>query len=217
MELAGALLPRPGGRALLLSAGAALLALQGLGTYQRNRVWRTDLTLWQSATEASPENGRAWQGLAIAYLDAGRPDAARPCLARADALGHVSHILELAYLRVALARGDQAAGLRHSLRAIQLAPNEGDVYFGHAVWLHEYNHQDEAIAELETGLALSPSNLFARQALQQLYEAAGRRSDYCRLARETVALSGNALPETNFSSKCVAGTPSPDQPPARLK
>ncbi len=208
-ELCALQVLRPGGRFMLVLAGAALLGLQGAGTYQRNRVWRTDFTLWKSATEASPDNGRAWLGLAIAYLDAGQPALARPCLERAEVLGFRTHTLELNFARLEMIEGRKAAAEPHFLRAIEIAPHEGDAYFGYALWLREYSRTEEAIARLRTGLSLSPSSRFARQLLLQLYDETGQRVGYCDLARETLALGGDPALEQLYRGKCAAAAPAP--------
>lgn len=50
----------------------AVLALYALGTLQRNKVWRTEETLWQDVTEKSPENGRGLMNYGLALMSQGR-------------------------------------------------------------------------------------------------------------------------------------------------
>lgn len=213
-ELGAWLLPHRGGRSLLLLAGAALLGFQGVGTYQRNRVWRTDYTLWKSAVEASPENGRAWLGLAIAYLDAGQPGLARPCLERADSLGFRTHTLELNFARLEMIEGRKAEAELHFQRAIEIAPHEGDAHFGYALWLRENSRRDEAIVEMRTGLSLSPSSQFGRHTLMRLFDETGRLTEYCALARETLELGGDPALQTVYRRKCTTPGSAPAANPA---
>ena len=88
--------------ALLLAMRAASLA----------RIWSSDLTLFQEATERVPESAKAWDGLAWAERERGRLDAAEACLARslrAEPGRPISRV-SLAYMR--LSRADREGALR---------------------------------------------------------------------------------------------------------
>ena len=50
---------------------AVLLALHGYGTFARNRIWRSALSLWQDIVEKSPNKGRGHNTLSQKYLEAG--------------------------------------------------------------------------------------------------------------------------------------------------
>jgi protein O-mannosyl-transferase len=53
-------------RAVAWSLILGLAAAYGIRTSQRNLDWRTDVTLWQAATESCPGSYKSWQGLAAA-------------------------------------------------------------------------------------------------------------------------------------------------------
>lgn len=57
-------------RALLLS----VIACISLGSYQRNKVWKQPLTLWEDNVTKAPEKARALNGLGLAYSDGGNLD-----------------------------------------------------------------------------------------------------------------------------------------------
>jgi tetratricopeptide (TPR) repeat protein len=60
----------------MAGALAAVLAIFGWLTYQRNHVWGDEITLWQDAVAKSPRNERAHFQLAFAYYQHGRCDLA---------------------------------------------------------------------------------------------------------------------------------------------
>lgn len=70
----------------LTGALAAVLALAGVLTYQRNLVWRSAVALWEDSVGKAPANWRAHFQLAFAYYEAGR------C---ADAVAHYRRVSEL--------------------------------------------------------------------------------------------------------------------------
>jgi len=48
-----------------------IIACNSVLTYQRNKVWRDDLTLWDDAARKSPHKARPYNGRGDAYLDQG--------------------------------------------------------------------------------------------------------------------------------------------------
>jgi tetratricopeptide (TPR) repeat protein len=56
----------------------AVLALLALACHQRNRVWASDVALWEDTVAKSPHNARAHFQLGVAYSQQGRCEAALP-------------------------------------------------------------------------------------------------------------------------------------------
>ena len=63
-----------------------LLIALGWSTYQRNRIYETEITFWQDASERNPDNSRAANNLGMAYAIACRFDEAAEAFRRAIAL-----------------------------------------------------------------------------------------------------------------------------------
>jgi Tfp pilus assembly protein PilF len=57
----------------------AAMVLAGI-TYNRNKVWADELTLWKDVAAKSPEKSRAWNNLGYAYLKKRQPKEAIPAL-----------------------------------------------------------------------------------------------------------------------------------------
>ncbi len=60
----------------LAAALAVVLAVAGLLTYQRSRLWGDEVALWEDALSKSPQNARAHFQLALSYYEVGRCDVA---------------------------------------------------------------------------------------------------------------------------------------------
>jgi tetratricopeptide (TPR) repeat protein len=63
-------------RALLLACFVSVTLLFSYWTYERNKVWENDLTLWFDSQQKSPDKARTNQNLGKAYLDNGKVDEA---------------------------------------------------------------------------------------------------------------------------------------------
>lgn len=121
MALAVAVAIVLGGRLPLLAAFLAL-ALLGTATWQRNRVWQSELSLWEDTARKAPGNPRALYNYGYYLGESGRYDEAAGLLARAVALAprHAEawHNLGRTYLLLGRDR-DAVAALR---TAVNLAP-----------------------------------------------------------------------------------------------
>jgi len=65
-----------GSKWLTTSGLCVVLIVLAVWTYQRNQVWKDDLTLWRDCVEKSPEKARPHYNLALALDDQGRPQEA---------------------------------------------------------------------------------------------------------------------------------------------
>ena len=84
--------PRPG-RVCARALGparvrVALLAVGGnaVGTYERNKVWRSEETLWRDVTEKSPANGRGLMNYGLTQMAQGKYAEAKQLFDRAAGL-----------------------------------------------------------------------------------------------------------------------------------
>ena len=55
---------------------AFILIPLAVATYQRNRIWKEDLTLWQDVVRKAPGKARGHNNLGRAYWKMGRPEEA---------------------------------------------------------------------------------------------------------------------------------------------
>ena len=163
-----------------------LLGIHAAATYERNKVWATDETLWRSVTAASPRNARAWMNYGLIFMVRGDYANARYCFERARAIAPNYDILEVNLGVLDGATGNPTAAEAHFQRAIALKGNLAGAHYYYGRWLAENKRWDEAAQNLEIAVEKSPADLTARHFLLELYETRGEGSKACDLARATL-------------------------------
>jgi len=109
------------------AAAVALVALAGAGAVARNRVYRSEESVWRDVTEKSPANARAWTNLGAALQGAGRDDEAVACYGRAVALNPNHAFAHGNWGAILLGEGKSAEALPHLRLAARLEPGAPDI------------------------------------------------------------------------------------------
>jgi tetratricopeptide (TPR) repeat protein len=169
--------------------GILLLVAHGVGTFQRNRVWRNDETLWRSVTLASPRNGRAWMNYGLIFMKRGDYADARSCFEKADDLLTDYDVLEINMGILEGATNRPLEAERHFQRALSLNTRVAMVHFHYGRWLHERRRNREAAQHLVAAIAGSPADLAARHLLMKVYGDLKEKGSGCALARETLKIA----------------------------
>jgi uncharacterized protein (TIGR02996 family) len=173
---------RPWLRPVAAGVATALLCGYAYGSHQRNKVWRDEETLWRDDVQKSPHNGRGLMNFALAEMSKGDYTTALSYLTRAQAYtpNYATLEINLGIVNGALADGGDAArsseAERHFLRAIALAPGDDGPHTYYGRWLMDHGREAEAIAQLETAVALNPQRPYPRELLVEAYGAAGDRA-----------------------------------------
>jgi tetratricopeptide (TPR) repeat protein len=195
---------RPGwGRAITATAVLVLLLAIGgnaVGTYERNKVWTSEETLWRDVVEKSPANGRGLMNYGLSQMAKGQFAAAKQLFDRALVYNPNYWALEINLGIVNGRLSDQAAAERHFQRALQLAPDDPDAHFFFARWLDERGRTAEAVPHLERAIALSPARIAARHLLMEVYAKAGRTAESRALAESTLQLTPGDTRAARFLS-----------------
>jgi len=129
-----------------------------MGTYQRNKVWWDDLTLWQDSAEKSPQKARPANKLGAALENRGRlEEAARYYLQAIQADVHYY----LAYFNlgnVLQQQGRPAEAIVNYKRALHLRPDFVKARNNLALTLTSQGRMAEGIRQLETAVANASAN-----------------------------------------------------------
>ena len=159
-------------------AGAVMLLLcaSGYATYQRNKVWKDEESLWQDVVLKSPGNGRGLMNYGLTLMAKGYYQGALDYFHRAQVLTP-----QYSFLLINLAIAEDATkqtGLaeQHFQEALKLAPASPESHTYYARWLLAQPRTDEARALLRTALELSPQDLNARALLKQAEAVASTAS-----------------------------------------
>lgn len=143
------------------------LCANGYATFQRNKVWKDEETLWRDVSEKSPRNSRGLMNYGITLMKKGDFRGALDYFHRAQSISPQYPVLliNLAVAEEATKQGTAAE--QHFKEALRLAPSSPDSYTYYARYLLSHAHTEEARAFLRRALELSPTNVTARELLTQ--------------------------------------------------
>ena len=148
-------------------AVALFLCANAYATFQRNKVWKTEETLWHDVVLKSPRNGIGLTAYGMTLVNNGDFAGALDYLHRAQQI--MPEYPEL-LINLAIAESvtkQSAAAEQHFKDALRLAPSFPDSYTYYARYLLSNSRTDEARALLHSALELSPTDLTARELLKQ--------------------------------------------------
>jgi len=170
------------GVVLVLGAAAA-------GTHERNKVWRTDESLWRDVVAKSPRNGRGLMNYGLIFMQRGDYASALSYFNRALAYTPNYWAVEtnLGIANGAIGRAGDAE--MHFVRALTLGPEVADAHFFYARWLDSVGRADEAAGRLEKAVQLNPRSLEWRHVLIALYTKLGNSDGRARIAKEALQLA----------------------------
>jgi tetratricopeptide (TPR) repeat protein len=146
---------------------ALFLCANAYATFQRNKVWKTEETLWHDVVLKSPRNGIGLTAYGMTLVNNGDFAGALDYLHRAQQI--MPEYPEL-LINLAIAESvtkQSTAAEQHFKDALRLAPSFPDSYTYYARYLLSNSRADEARALLHSALELSPTDLTARELLKQ--------------------------------------------------
>jgi tetratricopeptide (TPR) repeat protein len=161
------------------------LCANAYATFQRNKVWKTEETLWHDVVLKSPGNGIGLISYGITLANKGDLAGALDYFHRAQQLmpGYPVLLVNLAIVEDATKQ--TAAAEQHFKEALRLAPSFPAIYAHYARYLLSHSRADEARALLQRALELSPNDLYARELLKQ---ARSRASELAPFAGAEIRL-----------------------------
>ena len=142
-----------------------LLCANAYATFQRNKVWKTEETLWHDVVLKSPRNGRGLMNYGNTLMARGDFAGALDYYHRAQQFTPQYSVLLINLGIAEDATKENAAAEHHFKDALRLAPTSPDSYTYYARYLLSHSRADEARALLQGALELSPTDLTARDLL----------------------------------------------------
>jgi tetratricopeptide (TPR) repeat protein len=159
-------------RNALIAGACAVLLAHAVGTQARNRIWKSEESLWTDVVAKSPGNGRAWMNFGLTQMARGQYTDAKASFERAAALAPTYSTLEINRGIVEGAIGDEAAAERHFKRALQLNA-DANAHFFYGRWLVQHGRGPEARVHFDEATRLSPAFADAQSLRDLLYTALG--------------------------------------------
>ncbi|MBI5788347.1 MAG: tetratricopeptide repeat protein [Candidatus Schekmanbacteria bacterium] len=152
-----------------------LILLLLRGTYQRNRVWSSELNLWKDITLKSPRKSRPHLSLGAAYTHLGRyPEAVREYEAALSADPYYAK----AYYNLAIALEKQRAidqAIINYEKCLKLDVNYGEAYNNLGGLYLLQGRLDEAEKAFKNSLRLKPDFFEIRANLAAIYLQRGQK------------------------------------------
>jgi tetratricopeptide (TPR) repeat protein len=148
-------------KAVAIGGIAMFLCANGYATYQRNKAWKNEESLWLDVTIKSPDNGRGLMNYGNTLMAKGDFKQALDYFHRARRLTPLYSVL---FINIAVAEGaiDQPVKAEQDFKqALRLAPGDPNSYSYYARWLLSRSRVGEAVGLLRKALELSPGDLFA--------------------------------------------------------
>ena len=160
----------PAGRQRLplqISAVAILLVLcaSAFATFQRNKAWKTEESLWRDVTIKSPKNSRGLMNYGNTLMAKGDFNGALDYFHRALTLAPQYSVLFVNLAIAEDATNQSAIAEQHFKEAMRLAPFAPDSYTFYARYLLAHSRTREAETFIRSALSLSPTDLTAREVL----------------------------------------------------
>lgn len=145
--------------------------------YERNFVWKTELSLWRDVTKKSPLKARGFINLGLAYSKSDRPDKAIAMLQKAEELdpkvaGEANYNLGVIYTNI----GDVPKAISSLQKSVEKNPN---FMPGRQALAYAYARGgmiQEALSEFRAVLTLDPNNSQARGFIEFLEK--NKRKNY---------------------------------------
>ncbi|HUB52984.1 MAG TPA: tetratricopeptide repeat protein, partial [Terracidiphilus sp.] len=185
-------------------AGAVvLLSAYGYATHLRNRVWRTEETLWLDDVQKCPANGRGLMNYGLSQMAVGNYSVALDYFNRAQLYTPNYKILEV---NLGIAHGglnQSADAAAHFDRAIALDPLDYSSRYFYGRWLYQTGQVGEAVHQLQASVALNSGYLPARDLLAQAFNAAGNNAAAQATAAETLRID----PKDTFAQSILNSAP----------
>ncbi|HLF18858.1 MAG TPA: tetratricopeptide repeat protein [Candidatus Omnitrophota bacterium] len=144
----------------LLTLSLIVLALAFL-SFERNKTWRDDITLWRDVVAKSPQKAASHHNLAVSYADAMDFDRA---------IRHFTRAIELdpEFKEAYSFRGNMYAkigqddlALEDYARAIGIDPQFSEAYYNIGVLYQKKGQSDLALQQYDKALELNPADVKA--------------------------------------------------------
>jgi len=166
-----------------------VIALHGIGTYQRNAVWKDEKSLWKDVTVKSPRNGRGLMNYGLVLMAEGEMERALGYYERAAKINPNYPVLEVNLGIVKSALGDPETAERHFLRALELQPDYAQGHYYYARWLVEHGRTPQAMTHLERAIAISPGDVHPNRMLLDAYAALDDAASLAAHARRVLQIA----------------------------
>jgi len=174
------------GKTILFLSLFCLLAANGVGVVQRNKVWKSDESLWLDVTQKSPGNGRGWMNYGLTQMQKGNLDSAYHCYNQALVRAPQYPTLHINMGICLNAMSNPTAAETSFKNAILYGSVLYEPYYYYADFLYKHNRTLEAKENIEKSLKLNGWYMNGRYLAMNIYNDLGNWSLLEATADETL-------------------------------
>ena len=134
-----------------------LIGSNAILTYQRNKVWKSEFTMWSDVIIKSPNKERGYLNLGYAYGNLKEWDNAIVNFNKVNEIKPNHHAAAYYNLGIAYwALEQKEKAMESYTTAIKVDLNYADAYYGRGVCYHYLNEPDKALADYSKAIAIKP-------------------------------------------------------------
>jgi tetratricopeptide (TPR) repeat protein len=173
---------------LIIAGVTAVLLLNVYGVHERNKVWKTEETLWLDVTKKSPLNGRGLMNYGLTQMAKGNYSIADSYFTKA--LAYLPYYSTL-YINIGVLKGvtnKPREAEENFKKAIAYAPGTFDPYIFYARYLTQTNRYAEALPLAEKALRLNPYSSMTLHILMRIYNNLRMWDKLQQTAQQTLAM-----------------------------
>lgn len=184
-----------------------IVSLNAYGVHQRNKIWKTEASLWYDVTVKSPGNGRGFMNYGLTEMAIGNYQNAIDYFEKAKALTpyYSSVYINLGIAKNGLSKADEAEA--DFKTGIKLDSNSYKPYLFYTRFLKTNNRIEEAIQMGEKALSINPTSSNIFEMLLDLYN---RQQNWLKLeevARKYLTILPNNDLANNYLKASLNKTP----------
>ena len=176
------------------------LSLYAFGTYQRNKVWHSEESLWYDVTIKSPENGRGLMNYGLEKMAKGDYENANKYFQKALEYNPTYHYLfiNLGVLYGAIGKADSA--IIYFNKAIEFGGSYANTHFFYGRYLKNNRNYASSIIEVKKAIEISPGAIEYRINLLDTYDKIRNWEELKKLAENTLEIFPDNLEVKKYLS-----------------
>jgi Tfp pilus assembly protein PilF len=198
---------------VLIGAFMIIIVLLAGATYARNRVWLSQVGLWEDVVRKSPLKPRSYYNLGVGYQDRGLLDSAIECYKTAINMSPTYAKAHYNIATVYSSKGLHEEAIEHFQTAIRFKPDHVKAHYNLGLAYLSTGQHEKAIEQFKTAIKLKPDYVEAHNNLGTIYRAKGLLDKAIKHYTEALRLRpdfpeahnnlGNAYKLKGFNDKAI--------------
>ncbi len=176
-----------------------ILIGHGYGTFQRNKIWNSEESLWLDVTKKSPKNGRGQMNYGLTQMEKGKYDVALEYFNKANKLTPNYYILYINLGIVYGAKKEYSKAEHYFKSAIQLNSSSPAPEYYYGRYLSEQKKYNKAQIYLKKALVKSPNHLLSKELLKHISDKIVTSDEEIKTLLEEIKTNPNIESYLNLS------------------